>query len=78
MNGDLCAGLSKCDSDCRAQAAGRSGYERDLVLQVELIEYQGNFPFRLEFICGHLRKRVRGSCDSLILPGERKCASKLE
>jgi hypothetical protein len=45
VNGDLCASLSECFRNCRAKATGRSGDKRDLILQAELIEYQGNLSF---------------------------------
>jgi hypothetical protein len=47
VDGNFCAGLSKCDSNGRAKPAGRAGDERYLVFKVELIEYQGNFSFRV-------------------------------
>jgi hypothetical protein len=50
--GDFCASLSKCDGDGCAKPARRSGYERDLILQVELIEYQGKFSFPVRDLLG--------------------------
>jgi hypothetical protein len=55
MNGDFCASFSQRDRDGRSEPAGGAGHQRDLVLEGELFEYQGN----LSFLVGQKSEIVR-------------------
>lgn len=50
MNRNIRPRLSKRDGNGGAQPARRSGNQRDLTFQVELVEYQRNSSFRFSLV----------------------------